>query len=769
MLEHPFGVTNCPCTWGFPPPFAFKHGTNLYVLLSVVLFLLVYNGFAQRSNVKVGLTLSGGGAKGLAHIGILKAIDSAELKIDYITGTSMGSIVGGLYAVGYSGNQIEKIAKSIDWTSIFNSRSVLRDIGIDEKSEFDAYSLELPVDRKKGIQIKTGFIEGQELWLKFGELFLPVYGIKDFSKFSIPFKCVATDVGTSDIVLLDSGEVATAIRASMAIPSIFTAIDYKDTKLVDGGVVKNFPVSVNKEMGANFLIGVNLSQGLRRASELNTALDILYQIGFYKDASTMQADRKLCDILVEPNVKKYSAANFQSSDSIISIGNQEGAKYFPIFKKLADSLKALDPTYSFIENRLPSQHSVVIDEIDVHGLKNTTSTFVKGKMDMKLGNSYQGKDFTKAIRKTFASGLYNRISYTLLPSSPGHAVAKLDVSENSIRTLKVAMHYNTYGKIAVIAGFNNKNKLFDRSRTLLKLNISENGRALLEHKQNVGKRENKNLIISAYHERFDLPLYNTNFKLEQIYRSFYSSFDLRLQHLLSTSTMLGLSNSLNFLGLRPKLSPGTSYNGTNRYYETRAYFMHNSLNQKAFPTKGWLIDASGSAMFNQKLKSDVFKDGVFTQKIDSAIGRYGRVTLKVANYFPIRRFTWITQIQGGITFDQGNAVLNFYSVGGLVDFIRNQATFSGLSENQVSTYSFLVNQLGLQYQATKDVFLTARANTGVYNFFNKSFNRLDKSNFLSGYSLSGGYNTVAGPFEISLMYSDQAKDFTGYVNLGFHF
>lgn len=754
------------------PKSTYVHIGALRTIRTFFLFVFTFSlsvCFAQHEKLKVGLTLSGGGAKGIAHIGILKAIDSAGLKVDYITGTSMGSIIGALYAVGYSGKQIEQIAKSTTWMKLFSNRPTLSDVGIDEKSEFDSYSVELPVEGKR-LKIRTGIIEGQELWLKFGELFYPAYAISDFSKFSIPFKCVATDVETGNAVVLDQGEITTAIRASMAIPSVFTAIDYKETKLVDGGVVKNFPVSEVKKMGANYVIGVNLSRGLLKANQLNTAIEVLYQIGFYKDAETFQAERKLCNVLIEPDLKNYSAGSFSASDSLLDIGNKEGLKHFSTFKKLADSLKKADPSYHFIENRLPQNNNVILDDIEVNGLEKTTKTFVTGKLDLKKGESYAGKDFTTAIRKVFASRLYSRISYSLKPTSTDHATMTLNVSENPRTTFKAGIHYHTYSNVALIANLTTRNFIFDRSRSLIKLNISENFRALVEHKQNIGRRENNNLIVSLYHERFKLPIYSSStFVLDQLYRSYYSHFDLRFQRLLNNSSLLGVATSLNYLALKPTLTSGLAYDGTNRYMESYIYFQHNTLDQKIFPKTGWDISLQAGLVHEQKLDATIFANGNNLVNLDTTYGGYGRAIIKIRNFIPLRRFTLINQFHSGYVTTPGNALVNFFSVGGLVDFIRNQIPFAGLAENQVNTYSIAMYQLGLRYEVYRDFFATVRANAAMYDFSQRSIDQLNKSNLLSGYSLSGGYNTGAGPLEIALIYSDQAKAFSGYVNLGFHF
>src|SRR5258708_6652957 len=236
---------------------------------------------SARHRPRIGLVLSGGGAKGLAHIGILKAIDSAGLKIDYVTGTSMGSILGALYAVGYSADSIEKITRHIDWDLLFSSQSTMKSMIMEEKDEYGKYDIELPWVNH-WFRFATGVIEAQELWLKFSELFRPLYKIKDFSKFPIPFKCVATDVSSGDAVVIDSGEIVSALRSSMAIPSTFTAVEYDGKKLVDGGVVRNFPVKDVRQMGADLVIGSNGSGALPSSKQDTNPIPALFQIAFFR-------------------------------------------------------------------------------------------------------------------------------------------------------------------------------------------------------------------------------------------------------------------------------------------------------------------------------------------------------------------------------------------------------------------------------------------------------------------------------------------------------
>ncbi len=191
----------------------------------------------------------------------------------------MGSIIGSLYAVGYSADSIERIARAIDWDLLLSNQSSLRSIFMEEKEEYSKYVIELPWVNHR-FRLPSGVLQGQELWLKFSELFFPVYNEKDFSRFSIPFRCIGTDVGTGEAVVMKDGEIISAVRSSMAIPSVFTAVEYKGKKLIDGGLVRNFPVKDVKEMGADFVIGSNVATGLMPSEKVRNALQILLQVAF---------------------------------------------------------------------------------------------------------------------------------------------------------------------------------------------------------------------------------------------------------------------------------------------------------------------------------------------------------------------------------------------------------------------------------------------------------------------------------------------------------
>ena len=367
-----------------------------YIFIIIVTSLLLLANQATAQRPKIGLTLSGGGAKGLAHVGILQALDSAGLKVDYITGTSMGSIVGAMYAIGYSGNQIDSISKLLNWNDLLSGKPKYTDVGIEEKDEFSRYSFEIPFEGAKA-KMGTGLIESEEIWLQFSEIFFHVYDRTDFSSFNIPFKCIATDLSNGSAVVLDSGQIVKALRSSMAIPSVLTSVEYNNTQLVDGGIVRNFPVSDVIEMGADYTIGVNLFAGLVNADQLNSALDVMYQITNYRDAEDLQKQKKLCNILIEPPVSDYSAGSFSDAAEILDIGYQMREKYYPIFKHIADSLNKIEQIDYNPYDRLNTNKEVIIDGYEFVGLKGLPKeTFIK-KSGLGLGKAYNAEELISGI------------------------------------------------------------------------------------------------------------------------------------------------------------------------------------------------------------------------------------------------------------------------------------------------------------------------------------------------------------------------------------
>lgn len=720
---------------------------------------------------KIGVTLSGGGAKGLAHIGILKAIDSAGLKVDYITGTSMGSIIGSLYAIGYSADSIRKITQAIDWDLLLSNQSSLRSIFMEEKDEYSKYILELPWVNHR-FRLPSGVLEGQELWIKFSELFFPVYNIKDFSQFSIPFRCIGTDVGTGEAVVMKDGEIVSAIRSSMAIPSVFTAVDYKGKRLIDGGLVRNFPVRDVKEMGADFVIGSNVASGLLPSDKVRNAFQILMQVAFFREAEDNKVEVPQCDIYVPFNMEKYSMGSFGDAQSILNLGLEEGRKIYPKLKALKDSLDAIYGQDPPTPERLPVMDHVKISSYEVNGTEKTSPDFFTHTMDFTTNQYYSSKRLANMVRQAVGTRYYKRVTYSLMPLPDGTARIIFDVTENPLTFAKLGLHYNRFSGIGVIANLTTRNFLATNSRSMVSLNIGESFRIRGEHLQYFGRLKNFALIADLQFDRFDVATYTYDkYKQDGLYKQNLFRTGGRFQFSSNRRFSMGIGSRWDWVRYTPTIQSDFNFRGSNSWVTNFLYVGHNSLDKTVYPRRGVKFDAEAGYIARQSPRIKfIFGDQTIPATEDDISGdSYPRVTANLESYIPFsRRTTLLINAQGGTNFGYEKNVLNEFIVGGLTKTFRNQITFAGLQEGTIYSPSLLALQGGARVMVLGNTYLTARANVLFNNLLTRN-ELFDYPDFFSGYALTFSYNFALGPLEISAMYCDQTKRVQSYINLGIPF
>ncbi|NSL85252.1 hypothetical protein ECE50_000290 [Chitinophaga sp. Mgbs1] len=745
-------------------------------LIGIIIFsqILLFAGASaqqQGHRPKIGLTLSGGGARGLAHIGILEALDSAGLKVDYVTGTSMGSIVGALYAIGYPGDSIEAIARRLDWPSLFSNQPVLTDVSYEEKAEYNKYIIEIPFEYGKP-KLASGVISGEALWLELARLGWPVKDKKDFSQFNIPFKCIATDVATGEIVTLDSGEIVTCMRASMAIPSIFTAVKIGNRKLVDGGVVRNFPVITAKEMGADIVIGSNVSGGLRKADQLVTPFDILYQLGFYKDAADFEKARKACDIYI-PIIKEledYSAASFNSVDSIIEAGKRKGREMYPVFKRLADSLHAIVPRDSFVVNRMPFTADVDISSIHVSGLIHSDEKFFLQRLHLKPGGCYSPMQLQKAIRRVYGTRFYKLITYNLIPEGYGRSRMDITAEENPLTYVKFALNYNTFTGASAIINLTQRNFIVPNSRSFVTAAISENPRLNAQYFKYLGRSRSFGFGVGAYYENNGLISYDEEFGKMQSYRNKYASVDMNLQYSFGGNMAAGAGTRWEYIKYKPQYSAFTEVRGSTNQLNTYAFWGINSLNHKIYPTSGLELRVEGGYIYNQHPGISVSTNGE-AYNLDSLgirFNNYQRLMFTSKYFVPLGKKSAL-EFNGNVgwNFNYRQSRVNGFILGGMNNVSRNQLPFIGIFEGEVMSSKIAMVQVAWQYEFLRNLYAIPRAGASIYG--TDALTGANTYQYISGYGLGAGYNSRLGPVEATMMYSEQTGKLKFYVNMGFNF
>lgn len=734
----------------------------LLVFISIELY--------SQSRPEIGLTLSGGGAKGLAHIGILKAIDSAGLKVHYVTGTSMGSIIGALYASGYSADTIEKMARNIDWDLLLSNAASLKSLNIDEKDEYGKYAIELPWVNN-GFRLPSGVFESEELWLKFSEFFFPVYKIKDFSKLPKSFKCVATDISTGEAVVFDSGEIVSAVRSSMAIPSVFTAVDYHGRRFIDGGVVRNFPVKDAKDMGADIVIGSNVAGGLLPKEKINNVFQVLLQVVFFRNDEDAVREKKLCDIYIQHNLENYSMGSFVDANQIIKEGFEKGDSIYPVLKHLNDSLNMRFGPEKDVAKSLPNIDSVKITQYEIRGLHNTNESFFLHRTQFENNRWYSAPELSSCIRKAFGTRYYSRIIYSLEPLDDGSSKIIFEAQENPLTFAKLGVHYNSFAGISLIGNLTSRDFFTPYSRSFVTANIGENLRVKGEHLQYFGKFKTLALSALLQAENLKFTTYN-DFIKDGLYNRSYFLADINGHWNVNRKFWFGIGTRFEAFHYKPDIASKFEFRGHNNLFNSYLSLRLNTLSNAIYPRRGSKVEIEAGYVYSQNTHLSFFKNGepvTDPDSLDFTFNNFIRTKLNYEHYIALTRHsTFITQLQAGMNFNQQESILNDYFIGGLDRTFRNQITFAGLNEGTVLSSSVASLLLGFRYQMYNNLYFTAKANALYYNFIGSNKN-MQTARLLSGYGVTFGYNFVLGPLEISAMYCDQSKKLLPYISLGIPF
>ena len=280
-----------------------------------------------------GIRWGGGGAKGVSHIGVLKVLEEAGIPIDYIAGTSMGAIVGGLYAIGYSATEIDSMVASQDWQLLLSDRVKRDNLTFPEKENSERYVISLPFGIEKKDRLVGGMIKGQNLQNLFSNLTIGYHDSVDFNSFPIPFACVAVNLVDGKDFVFRKGSLPIAMRASMAIPAAFTPVKLDSMVLVDGGLNNNYPADVVKTMGADIVIGVDLgTSDLKNLQHLNSTIGVVGQIVALHGYEKYVHNTEITDLLIRPNTSPYNSASFTTAalDTLIMRGNcSETSRFIP--------------------------------------------------------------------------------------------------------------------------------------------------------------------------------------------------------------------------------------------------------------------------------------------------------------------------------------------------------------------------------------------------------------------------------------------------------
>jgi len=559
----------------------------------------------------------------------------------------------------------------------------------------------------------------------------------------------------------------------MAIPSVFTAIDYNSTKLVDGGIIRNFPVSDVKKMGADVVIGVNLFLGLPDVSKLNNVLDVFYQITQYRDAEDLVKEKKLCNLIIEPPVEQYNAGSFGDISDIMRIGKEMGKKYYPYFKHLADSLDNIEKVTFNPEKRLPERETIIIDSIIFEGLAQNNKNQLLDKLQIFTGRSYTAEEINKGFRKAYSSRYYDKVYYHLYPTTRGHARMHCIVQETPMTQVKAGLLYHSYVGPAIIANATIRNLILKKSRSYVKVGIGEYLAVQLEHNQAFGRKGNRYINAVFLSENLPLNVYDGKEKTS-VYNMVNTQFDLNYSITFGTNWNIALGTEFQKTSFNPSVADNLKLKGNSNNYYTYLKSESTTTNRPFYPTSGHEFSAEAGFAWHRKANILMYNtNGETTDVSDVLNGKpaFYRFAIKFSNYHSFNPKTvFLFNLQSGVHINSQNIVFDNFKIGGIQNVTENQMTFAGLNDTQINSSSMSSAMIGLQYNFTGNFMLLGRANTGIYDFATeeKIFDP-DKLNWINGFSLGLAYNLGILPMEYNVMYSPEIGAFYNNVRIGFLF
>lgn len=751
-----------------------KYPILIFFVCCLIFSLNHRNLLAQeaRKRPSLGLVLSGGGAHGIAHIGVLKVMEEAGLRPDYITGVSMGSIIGGLYSLGYSADSLQKIFKSINWKLILSNKIPENKVIFLEKNHYSNSAVSLPLSLRK-VVLPSGLINGQQVENTLSYYTWPAADINDFSKLPIPFLCVATDIITYSKVILRIGYLPDAIRASFSVPSIFTPIMIDTLLLLDGGLIRNFAVTEAKEMGANIIIGSYVGFKGYKADKLQTVSGIVEQIAMFRSLDDFENEKKLVDVLIKPKTSGLSIFNFDNSDSLIQRGYTAALPFKEYFKKLADSLNSIgvqEPLKNILDKK-----DYTFNKINITGNKYYSEDQIRGVLDINPGQKVSKSMLTERIELLYGKAWFDKVKYRIIPRNDSLVLA-IDCVEKPQAMIYGAVHYDNSLQSGLILELSLKNLLTQRSMINFRSRIGQYFRFDLSYLQFIDKNQLYGLSANLFSDNTLLPMLELRSDKGDVI-SWNFTPELSINRRIGLNDMMSISESFENTNLKVRYISDISLKNLSFNYLTTTYtYQINSLDDKHFPDKGTKLNFSAgtSKLQSASVKTDSSK----------SVLRWSKYSL----FDPKRFYTLHATIDhyfspsGRTTFSFGGDVLfttvtdsiseqnSYHLLGGFESVNKRSIPMIGFQTNQIAVNKLAGFRTSLDIEPFESFHFNIMANIFVVQeaYRNKGVS------ILSGVGIGAGYMSIIGPIRAGLMYGNYGKEvffkkLKGYISIGYNF
>ena len=732
-------------------------GFNRFICRQVIFiaaFLIISNYISGQDikRPKIGLVLSGGGAKGFAHIGVLKILEEEGIPIDIIVGTSMGSIVGGLYSIGYNAAEIEQMAKTENWNLLLSDEISRAQSSHFLKDEQQKYFLSLPVNKRLEIEVPQAAIQGQNVLNLFCNLTGNVPVNADFNDFPIRFACIGTDVSTGKEVVLDKGFLPTALYSSMAIPGVFVPIEHNGHVMIDGGVVNNLPADVAKKMGADIIIGVDIRDDLHKTEEIKSIKELLDQLTNFYALGKDTINKSYCSVLIKPDISGYDASSFNTSavDTLIIRGETATKALLPGIRKLKNDYN-LKP--KIISRQYVKNDKWAITKINISGNHTLNNKLILDNLRLEIPGLYSYNELKNAIDRVYGLSSTEKVFFNLTDNGAEGKTLNLNISEKQSATFNLGMRVNSTDAVSILVNYSKRdyNRYF--SNLSLSANISSNPEINVYTEFSKGKLPIVGFQLTGKYREYKLYDKGQKINSSEIY---YSSGSTYLYQPLNRDITIGCGLKFelfngNFFNMSSDsliVLPQATTTNTNLY----VFCSKDNLDNYYFPTRGSEIYSEFSLVEDEKYKS-----------LSPVLLVKSRNVIKLN-----KRLGLLANFHGRAIFSGAMPLIKQNFIGGhdYEIYFNNHLPFYGIPPIMLAERFVFIGLIGLKTNVYKEHYVSLMANGLIQS---NQIKKLKDFKTEWGFGFDYAYNSIIGPIGFTIGYSGWYNKPVFSVNIGMWF
>ncbi|MCS5420566.1 MULTISPECIES: patatin-like phospholipase family protein [Psychrilyobacter] len=701
---------------------------------------------------KIGLVLSGGGAKGAAHVGVLKILEEYNIHIDYITGTSFGSIVGALYAAGYTADEIEKIILNIDWDSFKNDNQARKYTSIVDKDKREKYCFNLEIDENWKLKFPKGVLTGRAFYLELKSLFIRVEEVDDFDNLQIPFRAIATNINTGERQAIGKGDLAKAVFMSMTIPTIFEPVKDDGEFYIDGGLVDNLPVQEVLNMGADIVIAVDISADETIIKENSNLVEIMDKISTYRSEKEFKEATELADILIVPDVKKTSVADFSNLETLIEMGERETKKHREELVKLSRSKSKKTPESKDINNE---EIEFEIDEVVLVGNKSVTKEKILGISRKGIPGNYTQEELNLWMNKINALYVINRSFYRIEDKK-----LTIEIQETETRYLRLGINASSdFGAAIGIATEISTYGLLDNDY-MVTAEISKYPKLEFRGVSEYNFKEIQYLSSIGFGAKANpLFIYDKADKISE-----YANESVYIDGILGTAVFnsYSLGTKIEYIMSKNEYESGSKEFKSKSswdYYKGYIFIKSDSRDDSHFSDEGVKNDLS------------LFTGGDIE---GSGSVEFSGLLFDMHQHIPIKeKFNLELFISGGKMDGTEIPENEYFKIGGLRNDLKtNLFSFYGMNAMRKYAEEFYMAGINLRYKLNASVYINMKYNTVTYDTPTDLIITEDSKageNFKHGVGIGLGWDSLVGPLEIVVSNDSDARGMLLSAFFGYEF